>query len=168
VIEVVGIAGDAVRLGLGESVDRQLGEGRRRDRHHAGTTDAGDELGVSRRRSRDGTAAVGGDVSGQVELVLDGDRHPEQRAVVSIGAALVGLGRCVECLVGEQLHDGVQACILALDGGEGRHRELAGGQGTGSQHGDLLGGPRSNDFVDVHDGTLLAVIRTKPSRRQDS
>jgi hypothetical protein len=130
VVEVMRVAGDAIARRLGEAVDRQLGKGRRRHRHHAGSTDARDELGVGRSRLRVRSAAVSGDVPGDVEVVLDGDRHPEQRPVVALGAAVVGLGRGVEGGIGEELHHGIEPRVLTFDGREGGHGEIPGTEGS--------------------------------------
>ena len=73
------VAGDAVRLGLGEAEDRELGQGRLGDDDHAGGPHRRDEIGVLVRRHEHGAAALAGDRAPDVEVVLDRDRDAQQR-----------------------------------------------------------------------------------------
>jgi DNA-binding MarR family transcriptional regulator len=89
-----------------------------------------------------------------VELVLDRDRDTEQRAVLALRAAPIGLDSRVEGLVREQLDHGVDPSVLALDGGEGRDGEVTGAQGTGAHRRDLLSRSCRHQIADIHDGKV--------------
>ena len=52
---------------------------------------ATDDLGVGRGRLAVGVAAERGHLAGDVDVVLDGDRHAQQRAIAAGAAARIGL-----------------------------------------------------------------------------
>ncbi len=55
--------------------------------HRAGGAQAPDDLGVGGCRRRAAAGAVRGDLAGEVDVVLDRDRDPEQRPPLSVSGA---------------------------------------------------------------------------------
>ena len=147
--EVPRVVRRAVRRELGRRAHRELVHVRLAERHHAGAPELEDRGGVVRRHPALEDLRPGG--RGHVdraEDVLDGDRHPGERAeVVPGGAARVDRLRDAERVlvdVQERVHvgvDGGDAVEVGLGGLDARHvaRHQGIGERGGAQAGDVVG-----------------------------
>ena len=116
--------------------DLQLGDVRLADDHRAGGAQAAHDLGVLARGLAVGVGAVGGDLAGDVGVVLDRDRDAEQRARVAAAAAAVGLVGLDQRALGEHDAEGVERRVEPRDALEAGLGQLARGELAG---GDQLG-----------------------------
>ena len=89
-LQVPGVAGDAEGGGLGERPQAQLGHVGLADDHRAGVPQASHDLGVRAGGLVLRVGAFAGELADHVDVVLDGDRHPQQRAAATCRAALGG------------------------------------------------------------------------------
>jgi hypothetical protein len=95
------------------------------DDHRPGCAQAAHDLGVARRRRSAGGGAATGRLAGHVDVVLDRDRHAEQRAPVTGPAARVGLIGFDQGPLGEHDTEGVHTAVDPGDAVEGGLRDLA-------------------------------------------
>ena len=82
-LRVPRVAGDAVGGRLGEAADRQLRQQRQADDDRPRLAQPADHLGVGLGGHLEGVGAVQVDLAGDVDFVLDRDRHAEQRPLVA-------------------------------------------------------------------------------------
>ena len=83
--------------------------------HGAGGAQAAHDLRVGARPAPRSPGAARGDLAGDVGVVLDRDRHAQQRAVLAAAAARVGLRRLDQRALGEHDAVGVERRVDALD-----------------------------------------------------
>ncbi len=100
-------------------------------------------------RLRIGVAAVGGDLAGDVDVVLDRDRHAEQRPHVARAAAAVRLVGGGERLLAEHDAERVQQRV---EPGDPRQEEL-----HQFARGDLAGGDQVGVAGEAGEGEVVAV-----------
>jgi hypothetical protein len=126
------------------------------DDHGAGRTEPGDDLGVDGLGLRVGVAAVGGDLAGDVHVVLDGHDDAVERpgAVAAARVGRVGLG---QRLLAEHDAVGVQQRIQACDPAEVELRQGA--------RGDLPGGDQVRVPGEAGEGevSVIHADRTLPA-----
>ena len=135
-VEVPRVAGRAEGRGLGERRDLELGDAGLADDHGAGRAQPAHDLGVLRGRLAERVGAARGHLARDVGVVLDRDRHAEQRAAVAAAAAPVGLGGLGQRALGEHDAERVEARVEPGDPLEVELGELARGQ---LPRGDQLG-----------------------------
>ena len=104
---------------------RQLGHVGLADDHRAGLAQAAHHLGVGGSRLVDRVRAPRRQLAGHVDVVLDGDRHAEQRALAARTAARVRLVGFQPRALGEDDAEGVQLPVVAVDPVEVQLDELA-------------------------------------------
>ena len=126
-VEVPRVAGRAERRGLGEGRDLELGDAGLADDHGAGRAQAAHDLGVLRGGVAERVGAARGHLARDVGVVLDRDRHAEQRAAIAAAAAAVGLGGLGERALGEHDAERVEDRVEAGDALEVGLGELARG-----------------------------------------
>ena len=150
-LQVPGVAGDAVGGRLGEAADRQLRHQGQPDDDRARLAQPPHHLRVVGGGLGEAVGPVRVDLAGDVDLVLDRDRHPEQ------GPLLAGLQPCFgllgfeQRLLGEHLAKCVQLRVEAGDSVEAQLDQLGRGDLPRPQHlrlprrageGDILIGDR--------------------------
>ena len=148
--EVPRIAGGAERRRVGRRQHHQLGRERLADDDRARGTQAAHDLGVLFLDRAVGRGAPGRDLPGDVDVVLDRDGHPEQRALVAGAAAGVGLVGLDPRALGEHDRERVDARLERLDAREGRVDELAGRDVARGDEAGLLGGAGETEVGGVH------------------
>ncbi len=115
-LQVPRIARRAEGWCLGERPDAQLGHIGLADHDRAGLAQLAHDLGIRGRGDvAVGVAAERGYLAGDIDVVLDGDRHTEQRAAPSGAAARVGLVGFEQRALGEHDAEGIQLPVEALD-----------------------------------------------------
>ena len=124
VVGVPGVAGGAVQGGLGEVPLADLGRVGLADRDCAGRAQAAHHLRVADRGAA-AAAAEGAGVARQVDVVLDRDRHAEQRRVVVLAETAVGLLGGRQRLLGADHAEGVEGLLGRLGTLERRLDQLA-------------------------------------------
>ena len=123
-VRVPRVAGDAEGRRLGERGRHQLRHVGLAEDHGAGLSQARDDLGVGGLWLRIGVAAVRGDLTLDVDVVLDRDGDAVQREALTAAIGGVGLG---ERFLGEDDPERVEQRVQPGDPGEEELRELAGG-----------------------------------------
>ena len=111
-----------------------------------------------------GVGAVGGDLAGDVDVVLDGDRDAEQRALAAGAAARVRLIGFETCAFGEHHAEGVQAGVVACDPLEVEVDELAGGDLSRGDQLGLAGDSEIGEVGWVHLPANVVQIASAPLR----
>ena len=127
------VARRAERGRLGERPEGQLGHVRLADDHRARLAQAADDLGVGACRVAVGVRAERRHLAGDVDVVLDGDRHPQQRPLVAAAAARVGLVGLQPRALGEDDTEGVRGRVQARDPLEVELHQLARGDLPGAR-----------------------------------
>jgi hypothetical protein len=95
-----------------------------------------------------GPSAERGDGAGDVQLLLDGDRHTVQRTASVLGCG-VARGCLGQCIVGEEGCEGVEATVVTLDPLQRRRDQLDGGEVAAAERRGLAGHAGEEDVV-VH------------------
>ena len=109
-----------------------------------------DDVGVDGARAAVRRAAPGGHLAGDVHVVLDRNRHTQQRALLPGRAARVGLVGLGQCALGEDDAVGVEPRVQALDALEGGLDDLTGRDLPVAHHARLLGGTGVGEIDGVH------------------
>ncbi len=125
-VGVPGIAGVAPGRALGEAVDGELGEVGLAEDHGSGVAQSPDDHAVLLRRLAVGGRAVGRDLARVVDVVLDRDRHSEQRRLLPGGEALLRPLRVGMRLLAEHDPVGVQLRLDPRDALQVELDQLAG------------------------------------------
>ena len=118
--------------GLGEGPQRQLGRARDADDDRPGRAQDPHELAVLGLRVAVGVGAAHARRPGDCHVVLHGDRHAEQRAVVAAARPPAGLVGLEQRALVEDDPEGVQVAVQARDALERVLDELARRDLTGS------------------------------------
>ena len=148
-VDVPGIAGGAVGRRLGPRRDRQLGHVRLAEDHRARRPQAADDLGVGRCGAvREQPKAVASPATSTV--VLDRDRHAQQRPRVACAGAAVGLPRLGPRALGEHHPVGVEQRVQALDPLEVELDQLARGDLAAADELGLARGAGKGEVGGVH------------------
>ena len=93
--------------------------------HRAGGAQAPDDLGVGGRCRWLTAGAVRGDLAGNVDVVLDRDRHAQQRTPLSVLEALQCCVSLLECAFGAHGDERAQRRVQPLDPRQVELRQLA-------------------------------------------
>jgi len=104
------------------------------------------------------------DLAGDVDFVLDRDRHAEQRPVVPGAPPRLGLLGFQHRLVGENLAEGVQLRIEAIDPFQRLADQLGRADFAGTHHLGLPGKPQEREIISPlrHAAILLGPPRLSP------
>ena len=146
-LRVPRVAGDAVGGRLGEAADRQLRQQRQADDDRARLAQPPHHLGVGLGRDLEGVGAVRVDLAGDVDFVLDRDRHPEQRPVVPGAPPRLGLLGFQHRFVGEDLPERVQLRIEPVDPFQRLPDQLGRTDLPGAHHLRLPSKPHERDLI---------------------
>ena len=114
-LRVPGVAGDPVGRRLGEAADRQLRQQRQADDDRPRLAQPPHHLGVGLRRLVEAVGAVRVDLAGDVDFVLDRDRHSQQRPLLAGLQPRLGLLGLEQRPLGEDLAERVQLRVESLD-----------------------------------------------------
>jgi hypothetical protein len=128
-------------------VDRHLGKVRLADRDGSGLPQPPHHLRIGAGRLREGVGAVGGQLAGKVDRVLDRERHPEQRPLLAGREPRLGLLRLGQRPLGEHDPEGVQLRVEPLDPLEMELDELARGDLAAADQLGLAHGAREGDLL---------------------
>jgi hypothetical protein len=109
------VAGGAEGLGLGEVPLADLGRVGLADHDRAGRAQAADRLGVARGHPVLAGAAERSAVTGEVDVVLDRHRRPQQRRALAGAEAAIGLVRVGQGLLVADDAEGVERRLRGLD-----------------------------------------------------
>ena len=160
------VAGDAPGHRFRERPEPQLGHRGLADDHRAGGAEATDDLGIGRRGDGERIGSPAREVAGDVDLVLDGDRHPQQRPVLACRSPAVGLVGRRQCAVGEDDAERVELRIERRDPGERETGQVARRDVASAHELDLACDPCECRLGVEHRGNLLrlSVPRHAPRR----
>jgi hypothetical protein len=122
-----GVVGAAVQRGLGVHPQPEVGHVRASEGHGAGVAHALDRHRVGRRHEvLQCLAALGRGVARDVDIGLDGERHPVQRSERTAGLARgVGAVGLTQDLVGSDLNHRVERTVHGVDAREVRLDDLS-------------------------------------------
>ena len=147
VLAVPRIAGGPVGDGLDKGQDAQLGHARLADHHGARCPQPARQLGilVGGLVARP-VGAIGRGLPGDVEAVLDRDRHPQQRTVVALDPAGVGLVGLGQGALGHDDPERVEIRVVLLDAPEVELGQLARGDLARPEHLGLVRDTREREL----------------------
>ncbi len=173
VLQAPRVAGDPERGALGDRPLPQLGSVGLAHDHRAGLLEPAHHLAVLRLGLEAARAAELGRLTGQVGVVLDGHRDPEQRRSLPGGQAAVGPAGLVARRLSPQAAERVQRGLRGLDPLQGQRHQLLGGNLAAGQQLGLAVQPGERQLFAAGDGgahsarwTSLAALspeRTAPS-----
>jgi len=150
VLGVPRVAGRAVGEGLGERPQAAVGHLRVADDHRPRRAQLRDGRGVHRRRRELRAPATGGDLAGDVGVVLDRDRHPEQRRAFPGGEpGLRPFGRLPRG-GGVELAEQVQPGVDLTRAAQHRLEQLGRRDGAVAQRLRLRVGTRPQQLFEIH------------------
>ena len=109
--------------------------------HHLGVGGGGQVVGA---------AAVGGELPGDVDVILDRDRNSEHRQSLAGIELLLGRCRLATGAVGHHHPIGPHLPVQPGDAIEVQLKQCGGGDGSIREHAGLFGGAGEGDFGDVH------------------
>ena len=151
---VPGVPGHPERRALGGADDRQLGHVRLADDHRPGRPQALDDLAVARGRTAERGGAVRRDLAGHVLVVLDGDGHAQQRALLAGTAPRVRLLRVRQRALDHHDPEGIQLRVEPADPLEVHLHQLVRRDLAGPDHLRLLDHAREGELRVVHQSPL--------------
>jgi hypothetical protein len=155
------VARGAEGLRLGElGPQRELGHVRLADDDRAGGAQTAHGLAVRGRRLGHEAGPVGRQLAGDVHVVLDRDRHAEQRRPVAGAQALLRHPRLLQRALGAHDPEGLQLAVQAIDAVEVQLGELGRGDLAWAQQLGLALSPCVGQLVGVGQHA-----RSQPMRR---
>ena len=130
------------------------------DDHRTGGLETAHHLGVLGGRLDMAGRAEEGGLAGDINVVLDRDRHTEQRRPVAVGAAPIGLGGVGQRRLGEHHPEGVQRRLAHVDGLQRATNQLVRAHLTTGQLVELVGqgGKPGSSGLNHHLQTLSARV----------
>ena len=118
--------------------------------HRAGLSKPAHHLGVGGGGQVVGTGAAGGELPGDVDVVLDRDRHTEQRQALAGIDLLLSRGRLTTGTLGHHHPVGPHLPVQPRDPIEVQLQQCGCGDGARREHAGLFGGAGEGDLGDVH------------------
>ena len=115
------------------------------------------DLGVGGRRVGEAVGAVGGHVAGDVDVVLDRDRHAEQRPLLAPSQPRLGLLGLEQRFLGEHRAEGVELRVDPLDPLQAEAHQLGRGDLPRPHHLRLLRRSREGEVVSHGAGAIFQV-----------